>query len=76
MPYSKTLILNAWQIQQRIDPFLKYPVKGLTTVALINRDHYSYPAKADFVGVSLATTLQEHITVELAGGKNDAVYLM
>jgi pyrimidine operon attenuation protein/uracil phosphoribosyltransferase len=59
-----------------IDPFLKYSVKRLTTVVLVNRDHRSFPIKADFVGISLATTMQEHITVELQGGKNDAVYLM
>ena len=59
-----------------IDPFLKYSVKRLTTVVLVNRDHRSYPVKADFVGISLATTMQEHISVELNGGKNDVVYLM
>ncbi len=59
-----------------IDPFLKYSVKRLTTVVLVNRDHRSFPVKADFVGISLATTMQEHIAVELNGGKNDAVYLM
>ena len=59
-----------------IDLFIKYSVKRLTTVVLVNRDHHSYPVKADFVGISLATTMQEHISVELNGGKNDAVYLM
>ena len=59
-----------------IDPFFKYPVKRLSTVVLVDRDHHSYPVKADFVGISLATTMQEHISVELNGGKNDAVYLM
>jgi len=59
-----------------IDPFLKYSVKRLTTVVLVNRDHRSFPIKADFVGISLATTMQEHISVELNGGKNDAVYLL
>jgi pyrimidine operon attenuation protein/uracil phosphoribosyltransferase len=59
-----------------IDPFLKYSVKRLTTVVLVDRDHHSYPIKADFVGISLATTMQEHISVELNGGKNDAVYLL
>ena len=58
-----------------IDPFLKYSVKRLITVVLVDRDHHSYPVKADFVGISLATTMQEHILVELQGGKNDAVYL-
>ena len=59
-----------------IDPFLKYSVKRLITVVLVDRDHHSYPIKADFVGISLATTMQEHISVELGGGKKDAVYLM
>jgi len=58
-----------------IDPFLKYSVKRLITVVLVDRDHHSYPIKADFVGISLATTMQEHISVELNGGKKDAVYL-
>lgn len=59
-----------------IDPFLKYSVKRLSTVVLVDRDHRSFPIKADFVGVSLATTMQEHISVELNGGKTDAVYLL
>ncbi len=66
-----------------IDPFLKSSVRRLTTVVLVDRDHRSYPIKADFVGISLATTMQEHISVELnpakggtVSGKNDAVYLM
>lgn len=59
-----------------IEPFLKFSVKRITTVVLVNRDHRSFPVKADYVGLSLATTMQEHITVELSGGKKDAVYLM
>lgn len=59
-----------------IDPFLKHAVKRITTVVLVDRDHRSFPIKADFVGISLATTMQEHISVELNGGENDAVYLM
>jgi pyrimidine operon attenuation protein/uracil phosphoribosyltransferase len=59
-----------------IDPFLKSYVKRLITVVLVDRDHHSYPIKADFVGISLATTMQEHISVELNGNEKDAVYLM
>ena len=58
-----------------IDPFLKYSVKRLVTVVLVDRDHHSFPVKADFVGISLATTMQEHIDVLLNGGTKDAVYL-
>jgi len=58
-----------------INPFLKFSLKRIITVVLVDRAHHSYPVKADFVGISLATTMQEHISVELNGGENDAVYL-
>jgi pyrimidine operon attenuation protein/uracil phosphoribosyltransferase len=65
---GKTLIFGA-------KPFLISPVKRLTTAVLVDRGHNRYPIKADFVGLSLSTTLQEHITVELNKKGNDAVYL-
>ena len=64
---GKTLIFGA-------KPFLSAPVKRLTTAILVDRGHNRYPIKADFVGLSLSTTLQEHITVDLKKGK-EAVYL-
>ena len=64
---GKTLIFGA-------KPFLISPVKRLTTVVLVDRGHNRFPIKADFVGLSLSTTLQEHITVDLKKGK-EAVYL-
>ena len=64
---GKTLIFGA-------KPFLIAPVKRLTTVVLVDRGHNRYPIKADFVGLSLSTTLQEHITVDLKKGK-ESVYL-
>ncbi|MBD80028.1 MAG: phosphoribosyltransferase [Crocinitomicaceae bacterium] len=47
--------------------------KSLKTVILVNRKHIRYPVTADFVGLSLATTMNEHIAVEF--GKKDAVFL-
>ena len=58
-----------------IEPFLKVQVKSIITVVLVDRNHNRYPIKADFVGLSLATTLQEHIAVELGKKGKDAVYL-
>jgi pyrimidine operon attenuation protein/uracil phosphoribosyltransferase len=51
---------------------LRFPVKKLTTVALVDRRHRKFPIKADFVGLTLSTTLQEHITVELEPGQEKA----
>ncbi|MCX6297141.1 MAG: phosphoribosyltransferase family protein [Bacteroidetes bacterium] len=64
---GKTLIFGA-------KPFLIAPVKRLTTAILVDRGHNRYPIKADFVGLSLSTTLQEHISVDLKKGK-ECVYL-
>lgn len=55
--------------------FLEFPVRAIHTLVLVDRDHNRYPIKANFVGLSLATTLQEHITVELGAGDEAAVYL-
>lgn len=52
---------------------LGFPVKKLQTVCLVDRKHRRFPVRADYVGLTLATTLQEHITVEF--GKQDCVYL-
>lgn len=57
-----------------IEPFLGVAVKRLITVVLVDRDHHLFPVRADYVGISLATTMQEHISVIL-NGKEDAVYL-
>ena len=64
---GKTLIYGAKH-------FLTTPLKKLSIVVLIDRNHNRYPIKADYVGLSLATTLKEYISVELSG-KEQGVYL-
>ncbi|MBC9796931.1 phosphoribosyltransferase family protein [Sinomicrobium weinanense] len=54
--------------------FLNVPLKKLKTAVLIDRNHKRYPVKADFKGISLSTSLQEHVHVEFGNGGN-AVYL-
>lgn len=53
--------------------FLTTPLKRLRTVVLVDRDHKRFPVKADYIGLSLGTTLKEHISVEF--GKEAGVYL-
>lgn len=53
---------------------LNEPVKSLTTLCLVDRIHRRFPIKADIVGISLSTTLQEHIVVNLHKGR-EAIYL-
>lgn len=52
---------------------VQVPLARLTTVVLVDRRHRTYPIRADIVGLTLSTTVQERITVEL--GKRDAVYI-
>lgn len=52
--------------------FLEVPLKRFKTVVLVNRNHKKYPIKADFKGISLSTSMQEHIYVEFENGKAQA----
>jgi pyrimidine operon attenuation protein/uracil phosphoribosyltransferase len=54
---------------------LKQPVKHLVTTVLVDRIHRKFPVKADFVGLSLATTLQENIDVRFNHNQETLVYL-
>lgn len=54
--------------------FLQTPLKQLKTAVLVNRNHKKYPVKADFKGISLSTSMHEHITVDFTSRKY-AVYL-
>mgnify|MGYP000632059606 FL=1 len=53
--------------------FLSVPIQKLSTLVLVNRNHNRFPIKADYEGMSLSTTLQEHINVVF--GKEEGVYL-
>ncbi|MFD0762272.1 phosphoribosyltransferase family protein [Lutibacter aestuarii] len=46
-----------------IKHFLEVPLKRFKTAVLINRNHKKYPVKADFKGISLSTSMREHIAV-------------
>jgi pyrimidine operon attenuation protein/uracil phosphoribosyltransferase len=54
--------------------FLQFEVQSIQTCVLVDRGHNRFPVHSDFVGLSLSTTLQEHVSVEFT--ENDAeVYL-
>lgn len=52
--------------------FLDVPLKRFKTAVLVNRNHKKYPVKADFKGVSLSTSIKEHIQVEFSGDEAKA----
>ena len=54
--------------------FLEIPVKKIQTAVIINRNHKKFPIKADFKGISLSTSIKEHVDVILEGSKK-GIYL-
>ena len=54
-----------------IKHFLNVPLKKFKTAVLVNRNHKKYPVKADFKGISLSTSVKEHIQVEFS--KNNSI---
>jgi len=56
-------------------PFLNVLPKKVQVAVLVDRKHKRFPISADYVGMSLSTTLQEHIEVELKGNEFRGAYL-
>lgn len=52
--------------------FLDVPLTKFKTAVLVDRNHKKYPVKADFKGISLSTSLLEHVQVIFEDGKNVA----
>lgn len=68
-------VLNSGKtMQYALIKLLEHPTHMIKTVALVDRKHRRYPIKADFVGLSLSTTLKEHVEVSLENG-NYAAFL-
>ena len=54
--------------------FLNTPLKRLSIMVLVDRNHNTYPIKANYTGLTLGTTLKEYINVVLSG-TDKGVYL-
>lgn len=68
-------VLNSGKtMMYAIKPFLSIPVRKIGIAVLVDRSHKRFPVNADYVGMSLATTLKEHIEVKLEKG-NYGAYL-
>lgn len=52
--------------------FLAVPIKKFKTAVLVDRNHKKYPVKADFKGISLSTSLLEHVQVVFEEQNNRA----
>lgn len=59
-----------------LKPLLDFHPKSIQTLVLVERMHKLYPVKPDYVGLSVATTLQDHIQVEVENGEVTGAYIM
>jgi pyrimidine operon attenuation protein/uracil phosphoribosyltransferase len=48
-----------------LKPFIAFHPKKIQTLVLVERSHTSFPVRPDYVGLSIASTIQEHIFVEV-----------
>lgn len=55
-------------------PFLEVEVKKIETAVLVNRSHTLFPIYPQYTGYALATTIKDHVQVNL--GDENAVYLV
>lgn len=58
-----------------LKPVMKFSPRKVQAAVLVDRQHKLFPVSADFVGLSLSTTLQEHISVEFDASGKGAAYL-
>ncbi len=58
-----------------LKPFLEIHPKKIQTLVLVERTHKAFPVQIDYVGMSVATTLEEHIYVEVKDGDLTGAYM-
>jgi len=59
-----------------LKPFLDYQPKKIQTLVLVERSYKNFPVRPDYVGLSISTTLQEHIFVEVNDNEVTGAYLV
>ena len=52
-----------------LKPLLEQLPKKIQTLALVERTHKTFPIDVDYVGLSVSTTTDEHIVVEVEDGE-------
>lgn len=60
-------ILNTGRtMMQAATIIMQANAKRIITVCLVDRKHRNFPIKSDFTGLSLATTIQEHLVLDIS----------
>jgi len=69
------VVNNGRTLTYAIKPFLNYSPKSIQTLVLVERMYKLFPIKADYIGLSIATTKEDHIVVEERDGEIIGAYL-
>ena len=56
-------------------PLLYFQPKRIQTLVLVERMHKLFPIKSDYIGLTVATTLHDHIMVETRDGEIMGAYI-
>lgn len=56
-------------------PLMKILPKKVEVAVLVNRKHKNFPVKVDYLGLELATTVKEHIKVDISKAGHFSVIL-
>lgn len=59
-----------------VKPLLSYSPKKIRCAVLVERKHKLFPLTPDYVGLSLSTTIHEHIKVVISESEKQGVFLM
>ena len=66
-------VLNSGKtMQYALIEVLQFPTKAIKTLTLVDRTHRRFPIKADFVGMSLSTTLKDRVEIILSDNEEKA----
>lgn len=58
-----------------LKPLLAFHPKKIETLALVERTHKTFPIAVDYTGLSVSTTPDQHIYVEVAGGEVEGAWI-
>jgi pyrimidine operon attenuation protein / uracil phosphoribosyltransferase len=58
-----------------LKPLLQFHPKRIQTLVLVERMHKQFPIKSDYIGLTVATTPQDHIQVEVINGEVEGAYI-
>lgn len=78
---NKTLIIiddvlySGRTLIETLTQLMQYKPSRVQAMVLIDRGHRSFPIHADYTGLELGTTLQEHIRVEISETQEISAYL-